>query len=386
MNRPVAGKTGTTSFDVDAWFCGYTANLVGVVWMGFDKEEAMSGVYGGTVCGPIWKDVMTIAHKDIPVTNFPKPDGIVDIQVDYKSGLLPSPLTPEEFLVTEKFNSAYVPTEISNVWFQLPVCADTGKLLTDFCPSSVTGTFLQRPVPWSGEQIPLDAELEPPHEYCPIHGGVPFSSSGIRLQGYPILTHQSKLDTVQLNWTHPSLSAETVFQVYRSSFPNIVLNEANHIADIAIGKTNWKDNTVEENTRYYYVITASDPQSEETNLSSNEISVYTGTSPQQDRLSAPRLNGSAYINGHTVTVNLIWTKASDTKEPVYYIFRSEDPNFELSPANQIALQNTIKGTSWTDTGLSTDKNYYYRIIAIDPETKEQSAPSNQIKVFLPKKE
>jgi penicillin-binding protein 1A len=389
MNRPVAGKTGTTSFDVDAWFCGYTPELVGVVWMGFDKEEAMSGVYGGSVCGPIWKDVMTAAHKDVPVTQFPAPDGIVELQVDYKSGLLPSPLTPPEQVVTEKFNTAYVPTEISNVWIQLPVCAESGQLLTDFCPWPVTRVFLQRPIPWSGKWTPLDANLEPPREYCTIHGRGNIYTP-IKLQGYPITTQQGELRSVQLTWTHPAdLSSETVFKIFRSTSPNVPINDSALAFSMNIGgATSWQDNTVTSGNRYYYKIISQDPKSTEQNLLiSNEISVNTGlpASPgeQPDGLQAPKLTGSASISGNTVTLNLNWTPAAASRNIVYYIFRSEQANFDPGLSNQIAADRTIRETTWTDSGLSRGKSYFYRVIAFDTETKEQSPASNQIEVNLP---
>ena len=161
-DRPVAGKTGTTSFNVDAWFVGYTPDLVSSVWLGYDKKEKMSGVFGGNYGAPIWKKVMTVAHQNIPPSTFPEPEGITRLTVDYKSGLLPDSLTPEKYLVQEKFNSAYLPDGVSNVWVQMPVCAETGQLLTNKCPHSITGVFLKRPTPWTGWVTPEDAIEEPP--------------------------------------------------------------------------------------------------------------------------------------------------------------------------------------------------------------------------------
>lgn len=394
-SRPVAGKTGTTSFDVDAWFCGFTPELVGVVWMGFDKEEAMSGVYGGSVCGPIWKNVMTVAHEGLPAVQFPRPEGIVDMQVDYKSGLLPSPLTPPEQVVTEKFNAAYVPTEISNVWIQLPVCAESGQLLTDFCPWPVTRVFLQRPIPWSGKWTPLDANLEPPREYCPIHGRFGGFSSPLSLRGYPINNQEGELRSVQLTWSHPAeLSAETVFKIFRSTSPEVAFNDNTLVYTTNIGGANtWQDTTAQPGQRYYYKIISQDPKSTEQNLLvSNEISVNTGTlqQPQQPQepegdsgLTAPKLTGTAQVNGNSVTLNLSWTPASSSQNIVYYVFRADHVNFEPSLANQIAADRTIRETNWTDSGLSRGKTYYYRVIAFDTQTKEQSPPSNLIEVNLP---
>ena len=148
--RQVAGKTGTTTLNVDAWFVGYTTDLAAAVWMGYDQPDNMHNAYGGSYCAPVWKQVMETAHRDLAATNFKMPDGIVSVTIDAKSGMLPSPLTPEEYIITEKYNAKTVPTEESNVWVQAPVCAESGLLLTDNCPTTELKTFLRRQVPWVG--------------------------------------------------------------------------------------------------------------------------------------------------------------------------------------------------------------------------------------------
>lgn len=60
---PVAGKTGTSQSSRDAWFIGYTANLLGGVWTGNDDDTPMSGVTGGGLPALLWADMMTIAHQ-----------------------------------------------------------------------------------------------------------------------------------------------------------------------------------------------------------------------------------------------------------------------------------------------------------------------------------
>jgi penicillin-binding protein 1A len=383
MDRPVAGKTGTTSFDVDAWFCGYTPDLVGVVWMGYDKEEAMSGVYGGTVGAPLWKKVMEVAHQGIPVSEFPVPEGITEVQVDYKSGLLPSPLTPPNFITTEKFNSAYVPTEISNVWVQLPVCPDSGKLLTDMCPSSITRTFLKRPIPWSGEQVPQDAVLEPPTEYCPVHGSGTAAGPVINLQGFPVMDGDN-VKSIKLMWTHSALNTDMLFHIYRSTQPNIIPGQAVSVAKVNVGSTSWQDNDIVPGSKYYYMIVAQNPHTGEQSPPSNAIEVFAGKTDKQDiKLKAPILRGEAHIEGNKATVKLDWTKASETRPVVYFVFRSDTPNFEAGPENQIAANQSITATYWTDSGLPKGKTYYYRVIAFDMETKQQSHSSNQLQVIIP---
>ncbi|WP_170270518.1 transglycosylase domain-containing protein [Heliorestis acidaminivorans] len=180
MNRPVAGKTGTTELpkddpqfrgmrgNKDAWFAAYTPELVGVVWMGYDQTDRnnyLYQTYGGSYPAQIWRSVMTAALRDVPVKAFPRPRGLTEVAVDIKSGMLPSDLTPSQFIKTEIFDERTVPKETSNVWVEGVVCVDTGLPYTfgDDCEGGLTrAVFLQRPVPYTGAKRPLDAALEVP--------------------------------------------------------------------------------------------------------------------------------------------------------------------------------------------------------------------------------
>ncbi len=105
IGKPCAGKTGTTSDWKDAWFCGYTPNTVGVVWMGFDQEKTMEKwrVTGGSYPARIWREMMTkITAKHAP-ENFVRPPSIITSPICKKSGLLPGPLCPEEDIIDEMF-------------------------------------------------------------------------------------------------------------------------------------------------------------------------------------------------------------------------------------------------------------------------------------------
>ncbi len=66
LKRPAAGKTGTTQDNRDAWFVGYTADLVAGVWLGNDSGKPMHDVSGGGWAAIIWADVMTKAHAGRP--------------------------------------------------------------------------------------------------------------------------------------------------------------------------------------------------------------------------------------------------------------------------------------------------------------------------------
>ncbi len=70
IGRPAAGKTGTTDDFENAWFIGYTPNLVTAVWVGGDDNMPMPGIYGGTVPAKIWHNFMIKALANTPVANF----------------------------------------------------------------------------------------------------------------------------------------------------------------------------------------------------------------------------------------------------------------------------------------------------------------------------
>lgn len=72
IDRPAAGKTGTTSDYRDAWFIGYTADLVSGVWMGNDDGSPMDYVTGGDLPAKLWHDFMLHAHQNIPVRSLGK--------------------------------------------------------------------------------------------------------------------------------------------------------------------------------------------------------------------------------------------------------------------------------------------------------------------------
>ena len=71
LERPAAGKTGTTNDYDDAWFVGYTPELVTGVWVGRDDNVSLGhGETGGKVAAPIWLDFMKEATKDHPLPTF----------------------------------------------------------------------------------------------------------------------------------------------------------------------------------------------------------------------------------------------------------------------------------------------------------------------------
>lgn len=78
----LAGKTGTTNDYVDAWFCGYQQNVVGVAWIGFDQPKRLgSGETGGTAALPIWINYMQTALREMPEAVMAAPEGLTSVEV-----------------------------------------------------------------------------------------------------------------------------------------------------------------------------------------------------------------------------------------------------------------------------------------------------------------
>ena len=70
IDRPAAGKTGTSQNFRDAWFIGYTPNMVTSVWLGNDDNLPMNNITGGGMPAKIWREFMLTAHKGMPKKTF----------------------------------------------------------------------------------------------------------------------------------------------------------------------------------------------------------------------------------------------------------------------------------------------------------------------------
>lgn len=110
QERPAAGKTGTTDDYRDAWFVGYTPQVITGVWVGYDKPKpGGKGFTGGVVAAPIWEKFMRQALATKPAAEFTKPDNVIAVSIDPATGYLAAPGCPEK--VTELFMEGTEPVE-----------------------------------------------------------------------------------------------------------------------------------------------------------------------------------------------------------------------------------------------------------------------------------
>jgi len=107
-----AGKSGTTDQLHDAWFIGFTPELLTVVWVGFDDNEAL-GLSGSQAALPMWTTFMKKAMAGRPNEGFEIPDGITFADVDHDNGKLATPRCPR--VVHEAFLAGTEPTAICDV-------------------------------------------------------------------------------------------------------------------------------------------------------------------------------------------------------------------------------------------------------------------------------
>jgi len=110
LNRPAAGKTGTTNNLFDAWFMGYTPRYTTGTWVGYDEETSLGkGETGSRSASPIWLGFMKKILEDKPIRVFQVPEGVVFCKIDSKTGLLP--IAESEKTIFECFKEGTAPTE-----------------------------------------------------------------------------------------------------------------------------------------------------------------------------------------------------------------------------------------------------------------------------------
>ncbi len=173
LSWPAAGKTGTTNDYRDAWTIGYTTSLVTGVWVGNSDNTEMAGVAGSRGAGPIWHNFMEavlpiLEAEGKPAEAFPRPAGIVDVEVCAVSGQRPTDDCPERR--TELFIAGNEPQEDCSVHTKLRVCTVSNKLAGEFCPSdSVEEKVFESYPPEAADWAQRSNLPQPPTETCDVH-------------------------------------------------------------------------------------------------------------------------------------------------------------------------------------------------------------------------
>ncbi len=183
-DRPAAAKTGTTNDYVDNWTVGYTPQYAVGVWMGNTDNRPMTSLPGSRGAAYIWHAVMEYLHHDLPIEAFPRPDGLIEVQVCPKSGLLPNGHCP---VITELMIPGTEPRERCQVHQVFEVNKETGRLATIYTPRELVEKRTYEVYPpevmeWINTLPENRRPPIPPTEYDTIYG------PNLSLQEVAILT------------------------------------------------------------------------------------------------------------------------------------------------------------------------------------------------------
>jgi membrane peptidoglycan carboxypeptidase len=176
-NRPAAAKTGTTNDFKDGWMVGYTPQLVTGVWIGNTDNSSMSNLPGSKGAAPIWHAFMSWALQDQPIDIWPQPPGLTQQAVCETSGLLPTPTCPT---VSELFIPGTQPTVYDNIYQEIAINRETGRLATIYTPPELIEREIFKIYPEQAADWVRENELpQPPTEYDTIN--TPVTNENVRI-------------------------------------------------------------------------------------------------------------------------------------------------------------------------------------------------------------
>lgn len=137
LDRPTGGKTGTNDGPRDTWFVGFTPTLVAGVWTGNDDNSVMPFEVGGRTAAKLWREFMERVLEPYRGEMFPEPeDSYVAVRICTVSGEAAGPWCPHTEL--SYFRQGEAPQTVCSVHGGPPVahatCADSGELITPYCP------------------------------------------------------------------------------------------------------------------------------------------------------------------------------------------------------------------------------------------------------------
>lgn len=173
-----AGKSGTTTSNVDVWFVGFTPYYTAGIWGGCDNNQPLKGgtvSNGGTSYHKrIWRNIMTRVHESLSDPGFTVPDSIETAEVCRKSGKLPvSGVCSSDLrgtaVYTEYFAKGTVPSETCDHHTRVTICSASGGISTAFCPTNQQISKTVMVVPEDGGETD-DSRFSMPGE-CKIHNG-----------------------------------------------------------------------------------------------------------------------------------------------------------------------------------------------------------------------
>ncbi len=123
--RDLAGKTGTTNDQKDAWFNGYHPDLVTTTWVGFDQLKPLGNAETGSKAAlPIWIDFMGRALAGVPEKRLPRPEGLVTVKINAETGAAATDLDKDT--IFEIFRADKAPVPDQSITPAAPAGSETG--------------------------------------------------------------------------------------------------------------------------------------------------------------------------------------------------------------------------------------------------------------------
>ncbi len=164
---PVAGKTGTTSYKMDATFAGVTPYYAAAVWIGNDLDLRLTE--SSSQAARLYGKIMQSVHKGLPNKNFDRPGKLVRRSFEKLSGKLPGEHSPKENIKSDLFIAGTQPRTRDNLHQSITVCSETKMLPTQYCPKTEKMTFIKKNIYGVDKKLVL-TKLP---EKCNVHTSPP---------------------------------------------------------------------------------------------------------------------------------------------------------------------------------------------------------------------
>lgn len=169
LDRPLFGKTGTTSGPTNVWFVGGTPEVVAGVYLGYDQPRSMGGyAQGGRIAAPVFKQWAEAALKDEPKIPFVAPEGIRMVRIDRVTGkrvfgAFPTSVDPKSAVIWEAFKPETEPRRSFTR-------QDRGEEAAE--PDAATARTARAPRPRSRPPAQQQAQRQPPEDFLQRQGGI----------------------------------------------------------------------------------------------------------------------------------------------------------------------------------------------------------------------
>lgn len=172
-SMPVAGKTGTTTDNIDAWFIGYTPYYTAGIWTGYDDNTSLPNT---TYHKIIWRTIMERVHKNLKIKDFKMPESIVSARICTKSGKLARggvcDCASGGSTVRTEYFAGSPPTEYCDAHVSVNICTVSGEITSNACPKRKVETkiLLNKDETCTTKDTPYVISTEKLSATCSVHG------------------------------------------------------------------------------------------------------------------------------------------------------------------------------------------------------------------------